>query len=213
MHCDGNSSRRGTGSPDPEGYMRCPPAQSHRILVVLVATVLACGVLACSPRLLPDRSRSDVVREAESLYDYGPERPPLAGVDSSFSGPRVPDGTIPQMWISTATLKSSVPVPRTRIIARIRSTAAYPQMGIVAGYNYIWRSSRDTSMARKWITAVVPAAADARSHQLQRDERLIEYTHGEPAEPRLVILRVRSMSLGVCLDDPVCLPSGHCGYY
>jgi hypothetical protein len=198
---------------DPEGYMRDWPSQSRRILAPLFVGVLITGVVACTPRLLPDYSRSEVLREAETLYDYGPERPPLSGVDPNFPGPHVPDGTIPRMWISTATLKPNVPLPRTRIIARIRSTAPYPQMGITAGYNYIWRSSRDSSVARKWTTAVVSADAGVRSHRLERDGRLIEYTHGDPAEPRLVVLRVASVSLGACLDDPVCLPAGHCGYY
>ena len=193
--------------------MRSPSAQSRMILARLIPGVLILEALACSPRLLPDESRSVVLREADSQYDYGIERPPLAGVDSNFRGPRVPDGTIPQMWIATATLKPNVPVPKDRIIARIRSTAAYPPMGITAGYNYVWRSSRDTARANEWVTAVVPTDGGVRSHRLQRDRRLIEYTHGDPAEPRLVILHVRSVSLGVCLDDPVCLPAGHCGYY
>jgi hypothetical protein len=188
-------------------------SQSRRILTTVSAAALTIGVLACWPIVLPHMSNAAVLQEAQSLYDFGPERAPLTDVDPAFRGPVVPDGEIPRMWISTATLKANVPVPETRIIARIRSEGAYPRMGIAAGYNYVWRNSRDTSVARRWVTSVVSADSATTRHDLQRDYRFMEYMHGDPTEPRLVILRVHSIALGVCLDDPLCQPAGHCGYY
>jgi len=40
----------------------------------------------------------------------------------------------------------------------------------------------------------------------------MEYSHGDPAEPRLVMKQVHSFALAACLEDRIC-PSGHCGYY
>lgn len=178
-------------------------------VMVVAGISLAAAITACPP----GESRVVIVRAADSLYDFGPERPPLTADDPSFKGPRVPDGTIPRMWIATATLKSHVPVPKDRIIARIRSEGRYSQMGISAGYNYVWRSSRDTSRASRWVTRIIAADTAVQRHDLTRDDRLMEYTHGDPSEPRLVILTVHSMALGLCLDDPTCRPVGHCGYY
>jgi hypothetical protein len=188
-------------------------SQPRRILATVVGLTLSAGSLACWPKVLPKMSNAAVLNDARSLYDYGPEREPFRDVDPDFRGPVVPDGEIPRMWISTATLKPNVPVPETRIIARIRSEAAYAPMGIAAGDNYIWRNSRDTTVARRWVTSIVPADGMSARHDLQRDHRLIPYTHDGPEEPKLIILRVHSIALGVCVDDPLCRPTGHCGSY
>jgi len=181
--------------------------------VAASASMLVIGILACWPVVLPHMTNAAVLQDAQSLYDYGPERAPLTDVDPGFRGPVVPDDAIPRMWISTATLKPNVGVPKTRIIARIRSEGAHAPMGIAAGYNYIWRNSRDSSVASQWVTIVVSADTTMTRHDLQRDYRFMEYTHNDPAEPKLIILRVHSIALGVCLDDPLCRPTGHCGYY
>jgi len=188
-------------------------SQARRTLVIVAVGMLAFIGAACHPRLPSDTSTTDVLRDARTLYDFGPERPPLNAEDPDFKGPVVPNDGIPRMWISTATLKRGVAVPKTRILARIRSERAYPPMGIAAGYNYIWRNSRDTSLAKRWVTRIVPADSAMRRHELRRDDRLREYTHGDPAEPRLVILHVHSVALAACLEDPLCRPAGHCGYY
>ena len=192
--------------------MRSAATPPRRILTAVSMGALALSILACPSVLLQNISSTAVRREAESLYDFGPERPPLRANDPAFKGPVVPDGEIPRMWISTATLKPNVPVPKDRIIARIRSERAYPLLGIAAGENYVWRNSRDARRAKSWVTLVVAADSALARHTLKRDERLMEYTHGEPAEPRLVILQVHSQSLSMCLDDPMC-STGHCGYY
>jgi hypothetical protein len=174
---------------------------------------LALALLACAPRLVTDVPDAQVRRDAVSLYDFGPERPPINADDPGFQGPVVPDGQIPRMTIATATLKPNVPVPKDRIIARIRSERAYPPMGIAAGTNYIWRNSRDARRAKDWKTLIVGGDSAMTRHVLQRDARHMPYSHGDPAEPRLVVLHVHSVALGACLDDPMCSPSGHCGYY
>lgn len=157
-------------------------------------------------------SRTAIIRQAESLYAYGTERPQLRGKDPEFPGPVVGDGRIPRMWIATARFKGSGARPKDRIIARIRSEAPYPQMGIAKGYNYVVRNSWDRQAAHAWRTSVVARDMSIETHDLTRDARKIEFTHGEPLEPRLVVLKVHSVGLGVCLDDPVC-GTGHCGYY
>lgn len=160
-----------------------------------------------------DTSRASEIRAAQELYDYGKERTPLTVSDRKFEGPYVPDDSIPRMWISSAKLKANVRQPASRIIARIRSERAYPPMGIVAGYNYVWRNSWDERTASRWVTKIIPSDKSVDEHQLMRDARRQEYTHGKsPIEPRLVRIQVHSMAIGLCLDDPIC-SSGHCGYY
>jgi hypothetical protein len=200
-------------SQDPEGRMSTARPEAWSILRTVQVGTLVVVALACHHQRLPEMSTTGVLREAQLLYDYGPERPPVSVNDPDFKGPVVADGRIPRMWISTAVLKKGVPVPRSRILARIRSERAYAPMGIAAGYNYIWRNSRDTSLAKRWVTQVVPVDSKVRRHDLRRDERLREYTHGDPAEPRLVILHVHSEALATCLEDLLCRPTGHCGYY
>jgi hypothetical protein len=164
------------------------------------------------PPVLSDTSSGSIVREAQKLYDYGLERPPIAVRDAAFKGPYVPDDSLPRMWIATAKLKGSTRPPH-RIIARIRSERAYPPMGIDSGYNYIWRNSWDSTAAERWVTKIVAGNTRTKQHRLRRDPRRHEYTHGRsPLEPRLVRIKVHSVAIGACLDDPVC-PSGHCGYY
>ena len=160
-----------------------------------------------------DTSNAVIVRQAGTLYDFGPERRPIAIRDSGFAGPVVSDTTaVPRMTIATASLKSGVVPPQERILARIHSSGDYAPMGIHAGDNYIARSSSDTTAAAQWVTKVVSANASAMAYQLRRDARSIEYTHGEPREPRLVRITVHSVAIAVCLSDPVC-SSGHCGYW
>lgn len=85
-------------------------------------------------------------------------------------------------------------------------------MGLQAGDNYIWRSSRDTAAAGSWVTRIVSGDSASTSYILRRDPSRTEYTHGDPFEPRLVRFILRSEALGACLDDPSCA-TGHCGYY
>jgi hypothetical protein len=160
-----------------------------------------------------DTSSAMLVRRARTLYEYGPERRPIAITDSAFAGPVVPDTTaVPRMTISTATLKPGVTPPPERILARIRSSGDFAPMGIHAGDNYIARSSSDSTSAAQSVTMVVSANLAASPYRLHRDARAIEYTHGDPREPRLVRITVHSFAIAACLSDPVC-SSGHCGYW
>ena len=163
-------------------------------------------------RALPATSNAATIAEAESLYMYGSERPQQTLVDRDFPGPVVGDDSLPRMWIATATLKDSTTRPATRIIARIRSERAYPQAGIDSGYNYVWRSSWDTSAASSWQTKIISHDPAKKAHLLTRDPRKKEYSHGNAREPRLLRVKVHSVAFGACFDDPMC-PTGHCGYY
>ena len=160
-----------------------------------------------------DTSGTSIIAEARKLYDYGKERPPVAVRDTAYLGPYVSDDSIPRVWIATASLKPGIRRPKTRIIARIRSERAFAPLGLIAGYNYVWRNSWDTAAVARWTTRVVPDDRSAKPHDLVRDARNHEYTRGmSPLEPRLVRIKVHSTALGLCLDDPIC-PTGHCGYY
>ena len=160
-----------------------------------------------------DTTTAGILREARTTYEYGPERPPISIQDTAFPGTVVSDpGTVPRMTIATAKLKPGAQPPAYPVLARIRSSGDYPPMGIHAGDNFIWRSSSDTTMAANWATKLVAGRDSATSYSLHRDTRSIEYTHGDPKEPRLVRITVHSMAIGVCLSDPVC-SSGHCGYW
>ena len=184
-------------------------------LFLLMTALSSCRLQQGSPStgdVGSDTTRSAIIREARALYDYGPERPPIATVDTAFPGPVVADGAIPRMWIATATLKRGVSRPVHRIVARIRSTGAYPPMGIAAGDNYIWRDTWDVRDGSRGRAMIVPVDSSSKSHILIRDARNMEYSHGDPAEPRLVMKQVHSFALAACLEDRIC-PSGHCGYY
>ena len=186
---------------------------------VLALTSWGCPKSSSSPVVRPaedersaDTSRTSIIRQAVRDYDYGPERPPFMITDPDFPGTVVADGSIPRMTIATATRKPGVPPPSDQILARIRSVRAYPPMGLAEGDNYIVRSSRDTAMSGALVTQIIPLNRAAARYGLTRDSRKHEYTHGDPREPRLVIIKVHSVALGVCLEDPVC-GTGHCGYY
>jgi hypothetical protein len=199
-----------------------PPSRNVRTLAsigVLILTSWGCQKKSRPPDVSPpasdgsaDTSRAAIIRQAEDSYQYGPERAPVATTDPAFPGQHVPDGSIPRMTIATATLKPDVRRPSARIIARIRSAQPYAPLGIVAGDNYIWRSSWDTTKATTWVTQIIPGDRAAASHGLVRDPRRLEYSHGDPREPRLVLVTVSSVGLAFCFDDPVC-GTGHCGYY
>ena len=153
-----------------------------------------------------------VIQAADSLYDYGPERDTITVTDSAFKGPTVDDGTIPHMTIATATLKPNMPQPAHRIIARISSDGPYEPMGIQPGANYVDRNSWSAGDTTTWVTRIV-SRDRATTRTLTRDARRLQYAHDlPPGVPRLVILKVHSIALGLCFDDPGC-SSGHCGYY
>ena len=199
------------------------PMQSWRALVGLVVVTAVCS--ACGnedqQRVGPDTTRAlihlaatahdSIVHEVDSLYDFETERDTVVAIDTAFPGPSVDEGRIPHMTIATARLKPSTPQPVHRIIARITSDAPYPNMGIQSGYNYVWRNSWSDADTASWVTRMV-SRDSLTALDLIRDARRREYTHGDPKEPRLVILKVHSVSLSMCLDDPMC-PTGHCGYY
>ena len=201
------------------------PMQSWRALAgLVVVTALSSGCRGnghsgASPSdttitliRLAVAEHDSIVREADSLYDFGTERATVMVDDPAFQGPVVDDGRIPHMTIATAKLKVGTPQPAHRIIARIRSDAPYTKMGVQAGYNYVWRNSWSDADTASWLTQIV-ARDSATAHDLIRDSRRHEYTHGmSPKEPRLVILKVHSIALALCLDDPMC-STGHCGYY
>lgn len=159
-----------------------------------------------------DTSRAALLREAESLYVYDrDERKPLTRTDPDFKGPVVEDKALPDVRISTARLKDPRRHPRYRIIARINSSAPYDGLGLGKGFNYVWRNSWDSAQAGTWVTKIIPSDASKPDHVLTRDSRDIPYSHGDAREPRLVRIKVHSVALGLCIDDPRC--GGHCGYY
>jgi hypothetical protein len=84
-------------------------------------------------------------------------------------------------------------------------------MGIQAGVNYVVRNSWSDADTLTWVTQII-SRDSATARKLTRDPRRIQYAHElTPKVPRLVVLRVNSVALVICLDDPGCRP-GHCGY-
>jgi hypothetical protein len=153
-----------------------------------------------------------ILLEAASEYDTFGERPPVAIDLPNFRGPHTPGNAeaAPNMTIATMRLKSGHTQPSHRLIARIKSEGDYPPFGIYAGMNFIWRNSWSNADTATWVTKIVPTKPSAPEHVLQRDS--VEYTHGAPAEPRLVKMTVASFAIAACLDDPRC-GSGHCGLW
>lgn len=153
-----------------------------------------------------------LIVEADTDYEIGPERPPLAIRDTAFPGSSTEGDSAPQMTIATMTFKAGHTKPSHRLIARIKSDGDYPAMGIHAGVNFLWRNSWDTAAKATWVSKVIPLKAGATEYALHRDARLHEYTTGDPQQPRLVRVTKASFAFAACLDDPMC-GSGHCGYW
>jgi len=180
--------------------------------VTPVGSSAAATPVGSSAAVMPDTSRAAILREAESLYTYDrDERPPLSRNDKDFKGPVVDDSMVPQVRIATARLKDPSRRPRYRIIARINSDAPYDSLGLGKGYSYVWRNSWDDAQADTWVTKIIASDSTRPEHVLVRDPRYIAYSHGNAREPRLVRIKVHSLALGICVDDPRC--GGHCGYY
>jgi len=200
---------------------------SRRMFVALAATML---LVACNggnkvdtggtqkTTALPDTTgmtpvQVQILKEALSHYNIDKnERPPLAITDSSFPGAAIPESEAPEMTIATMTRDTTTPRPAWRLIARITSRGDYPAMGVYKGTNFIWRSSWNNADSATWVTRVVSTSPGKAAHDLHRDPRTIEYTHGDPSQPRLVKITVHSIAFAVCLDDPMC-GSGHCGAF
>jgi hypothetical protein len=197
-----------------------------QVRVALVAVVAVCAADCEKPAVVQQppqviqvsdtqglsAAQAALVVEAATEYDIGPERTPLAIRDTVFPGPSTAGDAAPSMTIATLNLKSGHGRPGHRLIARIKSSGDYADMGIRTGMNFIWRNSWDSTAAATWVTKVVPVKPAAPEYILHRDARLHEYTSGDPAEPRLVRVTKASFSFAACLEDPMC-GSGHCGYW
>jgi hypothetical protein len=164
----------------------------------MLLTAIGAFALGC-PR--PEsKIRGDLVREAESNYTYGSERPPVP-VDTTIIN--APGGKLPTITISTASQTSSAGrVPGNKFIYRLTSSDPYPRMGLARGVNYIWRDT-SSDRAGEYGTLVVPKDGSSPMVWLKRDTTVTSYAPLPAVEPRLV---KSALGFGAC--DNNCVP--HC---
>ena len=148
-------------------------------------------------------THAELVAEATANYAFGPERQPVP-VDTTTI--KAPGGTLPAITIATATQRTRAPrVPGHMFIARLTSSAAYSQMGLAPGENYVWRDS-SAGAEGPYRTLIVPRDTAFPMMWLKRDYSVASYAPGSPAEPRLV---KSAFGYGAC--DLRCNPT-HCAF-
>lgn len=183
--------------------------RSAVVLAVSLTLVQACadnvGIFSSKP------TQSEVLELAKS-YDFVNPTGPIPAANPLPDGTGVPANQAPtSLTIERAVPKVS-PAPEGKVIlARVHSDKAYQHLGIEEGDNYIWVDRHLPKLLKHWWrTYMVPAKAGSDAKRLKRSDD--EYSHGDPTEPRLVMMIVRGIeSFGACLDDPNC-GSGHCGF-
>ena len=148
-------------------------------------------------------THAQLVAEATANYDFGPERQPVPVDTTAVKGP---GGTLPTITIATATQLPRPPrVPGHMFIARLTSSAAYSQMGLAPGENYVWRDS-SAGAEGPYRTLIVPKDTAFPMMWLKRDYSVASYAPGSPPEPRLV---KSALGYGAC--DLRCNPT-HCAF-
>jgi hypothetical protein len=145
------------------------------------ATGVPTPTVKVAAQLAPDSVRDQLLREADSNYTYGPNRPPLPVSDSAFSGP---GGTLPEVQIATATRTDSAGrVLFNHFVARVMSSGSYATMGLAPGDNYIWRDSVSGGASRV-RTLIVPRNRAYPMVIVRSDSG--RYLHNRSPEPRLI---------------------------
>ena len=148
-------------------------------------------------------THAQLVAEATANYDFGPERQPIAIDTTTVKGP---GGALPMITIATATQQTrTARVPGHMFIARLTSSAAYAQMGLARGENYVWRDS-SAGAEGPYRTLIVPKDTTVPMSWLRRDYSVASYAPGSPPEPRLV---KSALGYGAC--DLRCNPT-HCAF-
>jgi hypothetical protein len=183
--------------------------------------VIAAGVLlslpACTKRrtvadttLLLAKPDSAEVAALATLYHFETGTPPIQSLVPLPTGTSVPDADAPTDFTIARAVPNTPPGPTGKVImALVHSDKPYRHLGIAVGNNYVWRDATDPD-ATKWRTFMVPVTLSSDAKKLKRDTR--EYSMGDHTQPRLVRAVTSSLSFGVCLDDPACSTTGHCGY-
>ena len=183
--------------------------RAHALLSMGVATLVLAG---CNRRT--QQTNLSMTQEAESLYTYGDEREPIDIEDPNFPGKAVDENDFPVVTIATATAQPGNPPREGIVLARITSNRDFPEFGLKQGPNYLWRVPASSSgNPRDSVNQIFPAGHTSMSYQLTRHPGMHELSPGSREVPRLVRVKVHSLALGACLDEEMCKPSGHCGYY
>jgi hypothetical protein len=183
-----------------------------RIVAAATATVLsltACDTirgLFGTPLFRPDSAEvATLVRS----YHFVDTLAPVASIVPLPGNTSVPDLEAPTDITIARAVPNTPPGPSGKVImALVHSNRAYKHLGIAVGDNYVWRDSTSGDK-KKWLTFMVPATVSSDAKKLKRDT--VEYSMGDHKQPRLVRAVTRSVSFGVCLEDPAC-GTGHCGY-
>jgi hypothetical protein len=129
----------------------------------------------------------------------------------------------PHLTFARAETVSGTSYPTDQeVLLLVDAKSAYPGLDIAQGNNYIWRDRSDPDKT-KWTVWLV-SEHPARAVELKRFPH--PYSVIDPMLPHLVVEKFQvkradstgaafltdMIAYGACIDDPACLPSGHCGY-
>jgi hypothetical protein len=164
------------------------------------------------------RLDSAAVVQLVAGYSFATPRPPVTTTDTLVTqrnhGVKIADKPS-ALTIETASGSTS---SGAHIVARIKSSKAYPDLGIGHGDNYLVVLKAGSN---QWVYVI--AMTPFRTTELTRAYRPHPYSDGDPAEPRIVYAEFESspgptpmandmIAYAFCVEDNTCTPINHCGY-
>lgn len=162
---------------------------------------------------------ADEVIKLAGKYDFvNPTSPVKAAHPVGSANNRgVPQADKPTMTIAIAVKKQDESVPAgEEILALVISDKPYPGLGVYKDSNFVWRDrkSADSTEWKVWMvatqnrhTSLLSRSSDPFSDMPSAEPRLVVQTDSSSVHPLSDLF-----TFGTCLSDPVCRPSGHCGY-
>lgn len=161
---------------------------------------------------------SSAVAQLAARTSYGKPREPVSTTKSLVTNRNhgVKNANKPsKITIETANDASTT---GAHLIARIKSTGAYHDLGLENGDNYLYVLKLGSN---QWVYLV--SMSPFRITELTRDPSLEPYSHQSPEEPRIVYSLFDSTSgtasqtpdmiaYAFCVEDGACGAANHCGY-
>jgi hypothetical protein len=213
----------------------------HPRFVALFVAGLA-GVAGCSPSQQSQQSQSDtrtavrarttaslrprIAMDADRLarlatnYRFNQDRDPDPATMSVVTGknPGVKRKDKPTLKIATA--EPGQETTDGEFIARIRSDKRYDGLGIGKGESFIWRDRRGSTKPEDWEVFMISTDPFNVTRLARQKDQL---SSGSAAVPRIAsyeflsptaskLSPVEMVAYGLCIEDPACQPSDHCGY-
>jgi hypothetical protein len=163
-----------------------------------------------------DPTRAELLYEATTFYEVPTaEDPPLEGNVAEI-GPNDPVTGVTVTSVRMTRIAGS-PKEKYHFVGRFKSTGDYKRLGLVTGYNYVWRKPGFLGIGNGKFT-VVPADTLRSDFEMTvlkyKKHKLSAREHTYPRVVSAVVTRsgdespaVVELVYGLCLE----CPSGHCG--